>query len=270
MSRSRITADALAAAQAAGITRNEATLTDAELQAARQQRLAAACAPFDVPPLRDAIESARRDREQLIDTLNPDSVTRSEFAAQAQANAQAVIQQFSDFLQTHRDELAALSFFHAQPYQRRALTLDMIEDLHERLSRPPLLLTTEKLWSAYARVREGQVRGTDTRRQLTDLVTLVRFALGLDEELRPFADSVDRKFADWVFRHNAQRATAFTPEQMDWLRLMKDHIAASCCIERDDFDYAQLAARGGLQKAWHVFGGELDGLMAGMNEELVA
>ena len=266
----RITADALAAAQAAGITRNEATLTDAELQAARQQRLAAACAPFDVPPLRDAIESARRDREQLIDTLNPDSVTRSEFAAQAQANAQAVIQQFSDFLQTHRDELAALSFFHAQPYQRRALTLDMIEDLHERLSRPPLLLTTEKLWSAYARVREGQVRGTDTRRQLTDLVTLVRFALGLDEELRPFADSVDRKFADWVFRHNAQRATAFTPEQMDWLRLMKDHIAASCCMERDDFDYAQLAARGGLQKAWHVFGGELDGLMAGMNEELVA
>ena len=94
--------------------------------------------------------------------------------------------------------------------------------------------------------------------------------LRLDEELRPFADSVDRKFADWVFRHNAQRATAFTPEQMDWLRLMKDHIAASCCIERDDFDYAQLAARGGLQKAWHVFGGELDGLMAGMNEELVA
>ena len=73
-----------------------------------------------------------------------------------------------------------------------------------------------------------------------------------------------------MFRHNAKRTTAFTPEQMDWLRLMKDHIAASCSIERDDFDYAQLAARGGLQKAWSVFGSELDGLMAGMNEELVA
>jgi multidrug efflux pump subunit AcrB len=54
------------------------------------------------------------------------------------------------------------------------------------------------------------------------------------------------------------------------LRLMKDHIASSCSIARDDFDYAELAARGGLQKAWGLFGEELDGLMAGMNEELVA
>jgi type I restriction enzyme R subunit len=31
----------------------------------------------------------------------------------------------------HKDEIAALSFFYQQPYQRRALTFDMIEDLHE-------------------------------------------------------------------------------------------------------------------------------------------
>ena len=73
-----------------------------------------------------------------------------------------------------------------------------------------------------------------------------------------------------MWRHTSRRTTAFSPEQMDWLRLMKDHIASSCSIEREDFDYTQLAARGGLQKAWDVFGSELDGLMAGMNEELVA
>ena len=55
-----------------------------------------------------------------------------------------------------------------------------------------------------------------------------------------------------------------------WLRLIKDHIAASCTISRDDFDYAPFADRGGLQKAWKLFGGELDGLMREMNEELVA
>ena len=38
----------------------------------------------------------------------------------------------------------------------------------------------------------------------------------------------------------------------------------------DDFDYAPFADRGGLQKAWKLFGGELDGLMREMNEELVA
>ena len=266
----RIVADALDAARAAGITRDEASLTQAELEAARRRRVDAACLPFDAPALRDLIESARREREQLIDHLNLDTVTRSEFAAQAQANAEAAVGKFRAFLDDHRDDIAALGFFYAQPYRRHALTLEMIEDLHDALSRPPLMLTTETLWSAYARVQETKVRGNGVRRQLTDLVSLVRFALGMDDELRPFADIVDKRFADWVFRHNARRATAFTPEQMDWLRLVKDHIASSCRIERDDFDYAQLAGKGGLQKAWTVFDGQLDALLAEMNEELVA
>ena len=148
----------------------------------------------------------------------------------------------------------------------------MIEDLHERLSQPPLMLTTERLWSAYARVQAAQAKGANSKRQLTDLVSLLRFALGLDgpdAELKPFADEVDKRFQAWIFRHNAQRATAFTPEQTDWLRLMKEHIANSCSIGRDDFDYAELADKGGLQKVWSVFGNELDGLMGEMNEELV-
>ena len=81
---------------------------------------------------------------------------------------------------------------------------------------------------------------------------------------------MDKRFAEWIWRHNSQRATSFTPEQTEWLRLIKDHIASSCSIAREDFDYAELAARGGLQKAWGMFGAELDTLMAEMNEELVA
>ena len=104
----------------------------------------------------------------------------------------------------------------------------------------------------------------------------MRFAIGLTGEggetleLSPFADQVNLRFQAWIFRHNGQRATAFTPEQTDWLRLMKDHVAASCCITRGDFDYAELAAQGGLQKAWDVFGTQLDALMDEMNEALVA
>jgi type I restriction enzyme R subunit len=37
-------------------------------------------------------------------------------------------------LKQHKDEIAALNFFYQQPYQRRALTFDMIEELHEHLS----------------------------------------------------------------------------------------------------------------------------------------
>jgi len=269
----RIAQAALANAQMRGITREETTLTADELLEARNQRVAAACAPFDQPELRDQIESARREREQLIDHINLDQVTFAGYSEQAEDEARKVLQTFTDYLAAHREEIGALSFFYQQPYQRRALTFDMIEDLHDQLSRPPLMLTTERLWSAYARVHANRVKGADRQRQLTDLISLVRFASGMDgedAELRPFADDVDKRFADWVFRHNAQRATAFTPEQMDWLRLMKDHIASSCAIERGHFSYAAFAAKGGLQKAWGVFGEQLDPLMDEMNLELVA
>jgi len=261
---------ALETAKASGITRSEDTLLPEEIDAARARRVAAACQPFNNPKLREEIENAQREREQIIDHVNLDQVTFAGFSQQAEAQARQAIAGFAGYIEAHRDEIAALGFFYQQPYQRRALTFEMIEELHEHLSRPPLMLTTEKLWSAYARVQGGQVKGVDKKRQLTDLVSLVRFALGLDGELKPFADEVDKRFQAWTFRHNAQRATSFTPEQMEWLRLMKDHIASSCNIHRDDFDYAKLAAKGGLQKAWAVFGEELDGLMNEMNWELVA
>ena len=261
---------AINTAQAQGITRTEDCLSATEIEAARAARVAAACAPFDKPELRDVIDSARREHEQLIDHINLDQVTFAGFSQQAEAQAQTVIQTFAAYLKQHKDEIAALSFFYQQPYQRRQLTYDMVEELHEHLSKPPLMLTTEKLWNAYARVQATQVKGADRKRQLTDLVSLVRFALGLEGELKPFADEVDKRFQAWIFRHNAQRGSAFTPEQTEWLRLMKDHIASSCSISRDDFDLPGLSEKGGLQKAWGVFGQELDGLMDELNVELVA
>ncbi|MBR7418856.1 type I restriction endonuclease subunit R [Klebsiella quasipneumoniae] len=265
-----IVATALEIARAQGITRSEETLLPEEIATARAAQVAQACAPFDKPKLREAIENARREREQLIDHINLDLVTFSGFSEQAETEAKSNIAVFIDYIAQHKDEIAALSFFYQQPYQRRALTFDMIEELHEHLVKPPLMLTTERLWGAYARVQANQVKGVERKRQLTDLVSLVRFALGLDSELKPFDDEVDKRFQGWIFRHNAQRASAFTPEQTEWLRLIKEHIASSCSIHRDDFDYAELADKGGLQKAWQLFGKELDTLINEMNKELVA
>jgi type I restriction enzyme R subunit len=266
----RIVETAIANAKAKGITRSEDTLTEVERAAARAECVAAACAPFDNHELRDEIESARREREQIIDHVNLDQVTFSGFSEQAEEQARQAIHSFTEYISQHKDEIQALSFFYQQPYQRRALTFDMIEELHDALSRPPLMLTTERLWNAYARVKSTQVKGADLKRQLTDLIALVRFTMGLDTELKPFREQVDKRFQEWIFRHNAQRTTAFTTEQTEWLRMMKDHIASSCCITREDFDYAEFADRGGLQKAWGLFGKELDEVMKEMNGELVA
>lgn len=60
------------------------------------------------------------------------------------------------------------------------------------------MLTTERLWIAYARVRTQHVKGANRQRQLSDVVALVRFALGLDGELKPFADEVGKRFQTWI------------------------------------------------------------------------
>ena len=203
--------------------------------------------------------------------MNLDKVINRGFSANVEQKAQEDIEKFEAYLKEHREEIEALSFFYDQPYQRRELTLSMIQELHDKLSRPPLLLTTERLWTAYERVKGSQVKGVNTQRKLTDLLSLIRFASGLDQELSPFSEEVDKRFKKWVFRHNAQNATAFTEEQMNWLRLMKDHIANSCQLTPNDFKLGSLASHGGAFKAAEVFGREkLMPLMKELNEELVA
>ena len=288
-----INMQALANAKAAGITRSAESLTESEQQTAKEQLINQACQTFDNPDTREGIESARRQREQLIDHINLDTVTYSGYSSQAADSAEKVIQSFKNFIEQHKDDIQALSFFYQQPYQRRGLTFAMLEDLHQALSKPPLLLTTEKLWSAYERLNQGNNQAAakntksnsnkskkmNSQRQLTDIISLIRFAMGLDSELKPFAEQVDAKFKKWIFRHNAQRSTAFSEQQTNWIRLIKDHIAASCSIERDDFDYSPFSDHGGLQKAWGLFSvsnngqgdnNELDSLLAEMNQELIA
>ena len=221
----KIIQQALATARAMGKTLSEDTVNAEEIAAARALRVATACRPFDNPALREESESARREREQLIDHNNLDQVTFSGFSARAFDAAQHVIQTFAGYIAQHKDEIEALAFFYQQPYSRRTFTFEMIEDLHTRLDRPAMMLTTERLWSAYARVKASQVKGADAKRQLTDLVSLVRFAIGL------------------------QSAQAIT---------------------RADFDYAELARQGGLQKVWSAFGSPLDALMSEVNDALVA
>ena len=84
---------------------------------------------------------------------------------------------------------------------------------------------------------------------LKDLLQGVAIGHRDDEQL------IDHINLEWIFRHNAQRTTAFTPEQTDWLRLMKEHIATGCTIGREDFDYAEFADKGGLQKVTSIQSG---------------
>ena len=105
--------------------------------------------------------------------------------------------------------------------------------------------------------------------QLTDLISIIRFEMGYADNLAPFADRVNYNFMQWTLRRNAG-PIHFTDEQMEWLRLIKDHIAVSLSIEPEDLDLSPFDRRGGLGRFYDVFGEQYEVILQEMNIELVA
>lgn len=68
----------------------------------------------------------------------------------------------------------------------------------------------------------------------------------------------------------AKAGTVSTSEQLAWLNLMRDQIATSITIERDDLDLSPFSQRGGLGKAHELFGEQLPKLLDELNAALAA
>lgn len=62
----------------------------------------------------------------------------------------------------------------------------------------------------------------------------------------------------------------FTEEQMEWLCMIKDHIAASVMIEKDDLEYAPFNAKGGLGWFYELFQTDTDQILQDINDALTA
>jgi type I restriction enzyme R subunit len=114
------------------------------------------------------------------------------------------------------------------------------------------------------------VKGTSQRRLLTDLVSLVRFAMQQDNELVPYPERVLSNYNAWLSQQQAAKSHTFTAEQMHWLEMIRDHIAANLGIEPDDFETAPFLGKGVLGKVHQLFGAELTQVIEDMNRELVA
>jgi type I restriction enzyme R subunit len=55
---------------------------------------------------------------------------------------------------------------------------------------------------------------------------------------------------------------------MEWLEMIKNHIATSLRIEMDDLEMAPFYERGGPIRAYKLFGQNLSGIMDELNEAL--
>ena len=238
-----------------------------QVAAAAAKLIAEAAQPIAAnPPLRHKLLEIRKSYEHTIDTVSKDELIESGFSAAAKEKARSVVESFEKFIMEHKDEITALQVLYSRPYKQR-LTFKEIKELAEAIQRPPLAVTPDRLWHAYEALDRSKVHGSGTH-VLTDLVSLVRFAIHQQNELHPFQEDVNARFAAWLAGQE-KNGRRFTEEQRQWLEAIRDHIAASLTIESDDFELEPFVQRGGLGKAYQVFGNQLQPMLTQLNEVLV-
>jgi type I restriction enzyme R subunit len=234
---------------------------------AQQELIQEASSTFN-GELNEFLENVRKEHEQIIDHINIDTVTRSEWDSFSVDKAKETIKDFSDYLEKHKDEIKALSIFYNQPYNRRNITFNMIKEVMEKLKLEKPQLAPVYVWNAYAAIED--VKSRQPKDELTALVSLIRRVCGIDKELKAFDKTIDENFKNWIFKQNAGKHNRFSQEQMDWLRMIKDHVVSSYHIEIDDLDYTPFDAQGGRGKMYQLFGNEMDTIMNELNEVLAA
>ena len=221
---------------------------------------------FNNPVLRDYIVDVRRKYDQIIDSVNVDEISNIGWVKDQQANAQNTIADFKAWIEAHRDEITALQIFYDQPYRRRELTYTMIRDLYEKIKIEAPLIAPMQVWRAYEQIE--QANGS-AKNELIALVSLIRKVSGIDSSLVSYDKTVDRNFQAWVFRKQAG-PVKFTTEQMEWLRMIKDYVANSFHLDKEDFDLDPFNKNGGLGKMWQLFGEETENIIGELNEILAA
>jgi type I restriction enzyme R subunit len=242
--------------------------TGEQLRKASEELAKVACSPFDDPKLRNTLIDVKKRSEQIIDTVSKDVLVFAGADEQAKVKARLYVEAFRKFIEENKDELTALQIIYSKPYAVRHLTYEAIKQLAEAIRKPPYNLTPELLWMAYEQLEKSKVKGAGPQKLLTNIVSLVRFAIGTVDVLEPFVETVNQRFNDWLAEEEKQ-GRRFTSEQLEWLNMIKDHIATSLTISTDDFDYEPFYGKGGLVSANKVFGQKLIPVLDELNKVLV-
>lgn len=216
----------------------------------------------------ELIEGIRRDKEQTIDHESLDTLTRAEWEGDAEENAKQMAQDFQEYLEANRDEIEALTIFYGQPHRRSELTYAMIREVLDKLKSDRPKLAPLRIWRAYALLDD--YKGTDPSSELTALVALIRRVCGIDATVSPYSETVRRNFQNWIMAHHSGAGQKFNEQQMDWLRMIRDHIISSFHIDRDDLDMAPFNAKGGMGRMYQLFGDDMDEVCNELNEALSA
>lgn len=221
--------------------------------------------PFNNPVFRTVLLEMSIKSRLVIDEITPDKVITSGFSVK---RAEELTTSFREFIEANKDEIDALSIIYESQYKQRHLTYEKIRDLSEKMQMAHPPLSTIELWRAYELIEKDRVKKVkDPAKLLTNLVQLVRFAIGTDDILDDFETVANQRFNLWIGRE-LKRGVNYTETQKEWLELIKNYIVANVYIESKDIQDA-MADKGGIFKAKQLFGQELETILEDLSLALV-
>lgn len=205
--------------------------------------------PFSSPKVRDFLLTQARNAYMYVDDISTDKVI--EFAP-VKERAEGIIKSLKEFIELHKDELAALSVIYHKSYGKERLTYDGIKELSDALVNNAPSLSVPVLWGAFMQVSPNKVQWAKTpEKMLTNVIQLMRFALGQDTELKPFDTVAAQRYNLWLGRQK-KRGIVFSADQLGWLEEIKNFIVYNSSMTEKDVQET-LSDKGGLLKARQVF-----------------
>jgi len=241
--------------------------TKEQIAQVRKESVKEACKVLDAARLRSTILEVKSRSEQIID-LTPDILIFAGFGEKAKDASRDAIERFKKFIEDKKDTMVALQIIYSKPQKLKEITYNDIKEIAQTIKIPPYNLNPDNLWQAYKNLERDKVKD-NPQKMLTDLISIIRYTLHQEDTLVPFGEKVDQKFEKWLVEQESKKRR-FNPEQKEWLRMIKDHIATSITATLDDMMDIPFSEKGGLIKLQKLFGQDYQKILEELHEVLIS
>ena len=218
------------------------------------------------PQLRQRILEIRLSHDLIFDEGNKDELLDARGVVDTK-KAKSLVESWIKYIEDNKNEITAIQMLYSKP-KNVGITYKEIKELSERIRRPHPTWTVDVLWNAYLALEPTKVRKSAVH-TTTDLVSLVRFTLGQMNELVPYAQLVEERYAGWLLQQE-NLGVKFSDSQKWWLDRIKDAISQSAHFDVKDLEMSPFTERGGTDGVLAELGNSVTDLIESMNMELAS
>ena len=213
--------------------------------------------------LRDRLVTMHQSKYIFRDEVTPDLILFAGGVPNLEL-AKRIVTDWKKYLEDNKDEITALQLLYRRP-QNSGVTRREIEELIATIRQPHQEWTPAVIWKSYEMLDKTN---RSIQNKTVDLVSLVRYTLGIMPELVPFAEVVEERYQGWLLTQD-QRGARFTDEQRRWLDAIKDYICTGVTFETPALDAVPFIDWGGADGIERDFADPV-GIITDLNQALSA